>query len=519
MERKLILAFAVLGVAVGTGAGAAGSGALAEGSTEVAVNRAAPLIPQCANTLDDDGDGRVDYPDDPDCSSPLDDSESSVSPPPPPPPPPACSDGHDNDGDGLTDLNDPGCSGPNDDSERNANPPPPPPACSDGKDNDGDGLTDSKDPGCSGPNDDSERNQKPPPPPPPPPGGGGGHVGGRVPAEFFGLVGGGAVDDRDLAQIHKTGVRTMRVGLSWPISQQGRGRDFAWPDGIVRGLVEHGIRPVFTVFGSPAWATGSKVQAAPPLKGEAKRGWKTFLKAAVKRYGPKGSYWREQPGLPKKPVRAWQIWNEPNLPKYFSRKKEGGSPRLVKNAPKAYAKLIKSSDEAISKVDEHAKVVLAGLSGNPKTKTLEPGRFLKKFLKAPGITKHFDAASLHPYTPTIKEFKQSLKATRRALKRGGAKKKGLWLTEVGWGSATDRFPLTKGRKGQAKMLRKSFKFTVKKRKKMNIQRVFWFFWRDPAPAAGRRPPCTFCFSSGLLTHNGHHKPAYKAFKHYARMNR
>jgi hypothetical protein len=59
---------------------------------------------------------------------------------------------------------------------------------------------------------------------------------------------------------------------------------------------------------------------------------------------------------------------------------------------------------------------------------------------------------------------------------------------------------------------------VKKRKKMNIDRVFWFYWRDPDAPKGR-PACTFCPSSGLLKHNRHHKPSYKKFKHYARMQR
>ncbi len=61
---------------------------------------------------------------------------------------PECSDNFDNDGDGLTDMDDPGCKNPEDNNE-NAR-------CSDGWDNDGDGLTDMDDPGCSGPGDDHE---------------------------------------------------------------------------------------------------------------------------------------------------------------------------------------------------------------------------------------------------------------------------------------------------------------------------------------------------------------------------
>lgn len=80
-----------------------------------------------------------------------------------------CSDGSDNDGDGLTDFgNDPGCSSTTDDSELDATF-----QCSDGGDNDGDGLIDTNDPGCHtdndannaatyNPNDNNERDPKKP---------------------------------------------------------------------------------------------------------------------------------------------------------------------------------------------------------------------------------------------------------------------------------------------------------------------------------------------------------------------
>jgi hypothetical protein len=56
----------------------------------------------------------------------------------------ACSDGVDNDGDGLTDLTDPGCSDAGDDSEKDASLP-----CDDGVDDDSDGFVDTADPACS----------------------------------------------------------------------------------------------------------------------------------------------------------------------------------------------------------------------------------------------------------------------------------------------------------------------------------------------------------------------------------
>jgi hypothetical protein len=75
--------------------------------------------PQCSDGVDNDQDGKTDFPADPGCSSVTDESES-----PDPPRRPQCSDGMDNDQDGKADIPaDPGCSSATDDSE---SPDPPP---------------------------------------------------------------------------------------------------------------------------------------------------------------------------------------------------------------------------------------------------------------------------------------------------------------------------------------------------------------------------------------------------------
>jgi hypothetical protein len=100
-------------------------------------------VAECSDGVDNDGDGLTDHPNDPGCSSPSDPSEVGSA---------ACDDGIDNDGDGLVDAsNDPGCTGPGDASELGST------ACDDGVDNDGDLGVDSADPGCTGPSDNNER--------------------------------------------------------------------------------------------------------------------------------------------------------------------------------------------------------------------------------------------------------------------------------------------------------------------------------------------------------------------------
>jgi DNA-binding beta-propeller fold protein YncE len=102
-------------------------------SGALAIFSLAPPGPACSNGVDDDGDGRIDFPDDPQCSSPDDPSER-----------PDCRNGIDDDGDGLIDWpSDPQCTGASDPSELVD--------CMNGIDDDGDGLVDADDPGCSNP--------------------------------------------------------------------------------------------------------------------------------------------------------------------------------------------------------------------------------------------------------------------------------------------------------------------------------------------------------------------------------
>ena len=130
-------------------------------SRAVAPAPAAQKKAQCEDGIDNDGDGKIDFPADPGCSSAKDDDETDAA---------AaqkkaeCEDGRDNDGDGKIDFpDDPGCSSAKDDDETNddggnkgggGNP-----ECSDKVDNDGDGKIDfPNDPGCSSADDDSEAN-------------------------------------------------------------------------------------------------------------------------------------------------------------------------------------------------------------------------------------------------------------------------------------------------------------------------------------------------------------------------
>lgn len=92
--------------------------------------------PDCDDGIDEDGDGLIDYPDDPGCSSPGDESELDLTL--------VCDNGLDDDLDGTIDSGDPGCDDPTDGDERGSTL-----ECDNGLDDDDNGFADfPDDPGC-----------------------------------------------------------------------------------------------------------------------------------------------------------------------------------------------------------------------------------------------------------------------------------------------------------------------------------------------------------------------------------
>jgi GH35 family endo-1,4-beta-xylanase len=327
-----------------------------------------------------------------------------------------------------------------------------------------------------------------------------------VPRPFFGVVPWGTFEGADFQRLNTAKVRNARTPFHWNLIEPSRG-DYRWAatDRFVGTLALSHVRVLPFLNDSPSWVTSDRTR--PPLRSKKTRKyWKHFISACVKHYGRHGEFWRTHPNIPKVPITAWQIWNEPNLENYFD----------VKKPERKYAKLVKVSDKAINKADKHAKTVLAGLSGNPETKKMAPQRFLKKVLKVRKVKKHFNAAALHPYAPSIKKFKKLLRSLHKVLKKKGAGGKQLWITEMGWGSAPPEKgkPLLKGAQGQKRLLKKSFKMLLHKRKRLHIKRVYWFLWRDANPNV--KTNCTFCKSSGLFRYDYAPKPAWKEFRSFTR---
>ncbi|HMC06105.1 MAG TPA: glycosyl hydrolase [Solirubrobacterales bacterium] len=315
------------------------------------------------------------------------------------------------------------------------------------------------------------------------------------------------LDSADLQTMGATNLGTVRFGLNWPAAEPSEGAfDWTEPDRFVGGLAAQGIEALPVVFGSPAWVSPNLLR--PPLDSAADRAaWQAFLKAAIERYGPGGSYWSgDYPsqygaGAPIVPVRAWQIWNEPNGKAFWA----------PAPSAKQYATLLAISRVTIKSADPGADVVLAGLVGYGQVRAWN---FLDQLYGA-GAGRDFDVAALHPYSRDLGQLDNEVSLFRDAMARHGDEAKPLWITELGWGSdPRGSGQLNVGPVGQERLLSDSHAMVLD-HPAWHIQRLFWFDWRDPGTASAGPPGCAWCASAGLLRHDRRPKPAFQAFERVA----
>lgn len=344
-----------------------------------------------------------------------------------------------------------------------------------------------------------------------------------LPAGYWGVVPQHGLNAEQFQRLSQGGVESIRYPVSWGAVQPTKGGQFDWSgfDNQVEEAAKAGIKVLPFLSGAPEWAVPSKVVSgtggtlkAPsrlPVSGAARTGWAAFLTAAVARYGPTGSFWSEHPGVPKRPIRQWQIWNEPNF-KYF----------IARPNPAEYGKLVKNSYTALRAADPGAQVILAGLFGRPKGARTASGKhkslnwyasdFLSQMYKTtPGLKTKFHGVALHPYSIRARELPPITEEFLKVLRLNKDAGKGLWVTELGWssGKASAGNQFAKGRAGQARELRTAFTLLRNKQVKWKLKSVFWFSV-DDAPGA-----CNFCDGSGLFAEGFEPKPAWFSYVRFA----
>lgn len=341
-----------------------------------------------------------------------------------------------------------------------------------------------------------------------------------LPAGFWGVVPQSSLSLEKFQRLRRGGVESVRFPIVWTAVQPVQGGAFQWGsiDVQVEAAAEAGIQVLPFLVGAPEWAVPAvyvsgthhtlKAPARLPIGGAARAGWEGFLAATVARYGPSGTFWSEHPGVPKLPIRRWQIWNEPNF-KYF----------IAKPNPAEYGKLVKISTAALKAADPGAQTILAGLFSRPKgARNPRTGKhkslnwyasdFVSKMYRTtPGVGKKFSGVALHPYSIYARELPGVIEEFRRVLAANHDGGKGLWLTELGWssGPADTANLFAKGPAGQARELRKAFTLLRGHATRYRLKSIFWFSVDD------QKESCNFCDGSGLFGEGFQPKPAWYSY--------
>jgi hypothetical protein len=329
-------------------------------------------------------------------------------------------------------------------------------------------------------------------------------AGAAVPRDFFGVMANGPLDAptfdlaAESAQMRASGVGSERMEISWDLAEPDRGRfELAPYDRKVLAAATAGIDVLALVVRSPSWAAVQPGKPFSPPKDPAT--YAAFMKAMVARYGPQGSLWAEHPEVPRRPVRSWQIWNEPNIVNYWS----------VQPFMKGYARLLNSAYAAVKGADRGATVVMAGFANFS-------WRDVSRLMKSAHRRLRFDVAAVHPFSGRPSNSVKIVRLNREVLDRNGFSRRPIWLTELTWSSAKGRkTPITKDwettESGQATRLTQAYAGFIRARRSLRLERIYWYTWIT----VDRDSPNSFDYS-GLRTLKADgsvaDKPAARAFR-------
>jgi hypothetical protein len=337
-----------------------------------------------------------------------------------------------------------------------------------------------------------------------------------LPRAFFGIAPQTALTDTDTAYMQAARIGSVRWPVGWPSVQptEKGGYDWSSVDPAVEAAARRGLTILPFLYGTPHWLA-RKQTTLPIDSGRARRAWVAFVRAAVQRYGPGGEFWAEHapgglaavnyvPAIPRPmPIRTWQVWNEANF-FYFA----------FPASPQRYARLLKLTHRTIKGADPSARVILSGLFGDPDEggkRGMDAADFLDALYRVPGIRRNFDAVALHPYAFHVDDLEALTEEMREVVRDNRDAGSALYITEMGWGSQNDPnvVAFEQGIQGQARELRKSYRYLIGNRHRLNLKGTYWFSWKDNPDYTA----CRFCDSVGLFRAGDRFKPkpAWRAF--------
>lgn len=298
-----------------------------------------------------------------------------------------------------------------------------------------------------------------------------------------------AVVDARLDDLVAAGIFWLRLPLLWELIQPRPTPEFRYGgyDYIIRQARARCIQVLGLLAFTPDWAAAPQLVPSgadsdhkpPPASAQT---YASYVRTTVARYGDQ--------------VAAWEVWNEPDLPLFWT------------GTAAQYAELLAMAYQAIKSVSPDAPVIGGALAtGGPNVR--------RDFLAAILADRRYpagqfmDILSIHINMRTPDDIKQQVQLAQETLARAGVSKP-IWATEAQYPSDSAAQPFDSYREGEAGQARYLRDALIAGRD-AGLARLFWWAHQDsPSPAGVREPGPDP--SSGLLDVDARRKPAWQSYR-------
>ena len=283
------------------------------------------------------------------------------------------------------------------------------------------------------------------------------------------------VKNNVLAKIKSAGIKWIRIDIFWNLVEYQKGKyNYTEVDRVINYAHKNGLSVLAVLTGTPNWACSNK---GPNYPANNVSNWSNFVTKMVQRYKSK--------------VKYWNIWNEPNLKRFFIYDKD-----VFVN------KIFLPGAKALRSADRSAFIVGPGLS-HSQEQDQEWFFWLKYILTT--CKDYIDVVSHHMYKDegpyymyiSLEEGEHFLPAVKEIIEETGHGDKPFWIAETGW--HTGKF---------SESVQADYYLEMLQRRKMKDYPNKIFFYEiidDPSPGAN---------PFGILMANLREKTAFEVYRDF-----
>ncbi len=262
--------------------------------------------------------------------------------------------------------------------------------------------------------------------------------------------------DKAARQIRELGVDMVRTDIVWSDIHTGLHQyNFDRYDRLISQLHEHGLKLLVVLHYNKLRLDdqGREIWHRPP---ESFEEFARYVEATVRRY--------------KDRIQAWEIWNEPNHPVYWS---------APPDDLRSYCRLLKLSYTAAKNVDPACLVLNGGITADVVTD-------VRHFYENGG-GESTDKLNIHTFfhptaEDTLHQFNRSISGVLDVMRSHGDSDKKIWITEMGCPGLADPRSVKPWWVGpntseteQALWVETIYHMA---RSHSQIEKLFWAFYRD-----------------------------------------